>query len=95
MNFTYQANSYSGFTTCPSGNKGPGGVCRCEEDGLWTQGSWTVYCGNGVCKAKQPYKECPYVKNGFQIGDGSFCWDKERHFKCPMTSGYLFIRFIN
>ena len=83
-----------GFITCPSGNKGTGGICRCDKDGIWTQGAWIVYCNEGLCKAKQSYKECLWQKNNFKIGDGSFCWDQERHFKCQTTSGNLFIRFV-
>ena len=79
---------------CPSGSKSSGGICQCDQGSLWNQGPWNLQCTNGLCKAKskQAYDKCKSKKNGSNLKDGSYCWDKHRVFNCPMLSGNLLIR---
>ena len=73
--------------SCPSGRKGSGGMCRCDNSSLWQQDEWRVFCDNGLCKATQIYPECLEQIKWKSLGDGSYCQNNVRTYKCQMIAG--------
>jgi hypothetical protein len=73
--------------TCPPGNNGAGGNCRCTESIFWDQGQWEVGCSEGACYVRQPYGQCNGKVKKHSLGDGTFCFEAKRFAMCPMHNG--------
>ena len=77
-----------GSVSCPAGSRGNGGECQCEKAIGGTEGQWKdPWCYDGACYTGQPYDECKDKKNGHPLGDGTWCWNKERNTQCPASGG--------
>jgi len=73
-------------TYCPAGNRGTGGICDCTNANGWTEGQWKKpWCYEGQCYTGQAYDECIGKPNGYDLKDGTWCWNEERNTACPAT----------
>ena len=79
-----------GDLICPAGVGGSGGSCQCNQASGWSEGQWkALWCYDGLCYTDQAYDDCQGKDNGYQLGDGTWCWDHERQTKCPTISGKI------
>ena len=86
----YSFNSFKGLTICAPGDRGRGGNCDCSSAKGWVEGKWpTLNCHEGLCYAIQENDQCKGKDNGYQLGDGTWCWDSYRITKCITTSGKI------
>ena len=78
---------------CPSGPKGEGGTCQCQESPYWIDdGSWSApSCHYGTCKMAQAnYWKCLKKRNGYVLEAGkTWCYKQGRGTKCPLILGML------
>ena len=77
-----------GGVSCPAGSSGNGGNCQCDNATGWNEGQWkSPWCYDGACYTGQSHDECKDKKNGHPLGDGTWCWNKERNTQCPASGG--------
>ena len=71
------------IVSCPSGDRGTGGICDCTNAKGWIDGQWfRPWCLKGKCYTGQEYDECIGKIDNHMLGDGTWCWKEARNTLC-------------